>query len=331
MVELPIKFGITLPGLDVRENLEVARHADRIGVDSLWVIETRLSTDAITPLAAYASVTDRIRVGSGVIPIWTRNPALIAQTFATLDSLAPGRVIMGLGAWWEPLARRTGVTREKPVRAMREVIESVRLLLSLEGPVTYKGEYVDLENVYLDHGRFEPHKVKVYIGAVGPQMLRLAGRIADGVVLNNYQTADAVRQQVEEVRKGAESAGRSLDEIDRVKLLRVEITRNKKKTIQDNKPRFAMYLAQQPHIQGPSRVDPELFQRVKALIPWPATEEQCLEAAKLIPDDLIDDLTCFGDEEEVRARIQEYLAAGATKPIISGATKETIDFLAKGF
>ena len=94
MNELPNRFGITLPGAGVRDHLELARYADRVGVDSIWVIETRLTTDAISPLAVYASATERIRLGAGVLPLWTRNPALIAQTFATLDMLVPGRMIL---------------------------------------------------------------------------------------------------------------------------------------------------------------------------------------------------------------------------------------------
>ena len=110
----------------MHRNIEVARYAEQAGADSIWVNEGRLAADAIVPMAVYASATERVRIGSAVIPLWTRNPALIAQTFATLDALAPGRIVLGLGAWWEPIAARTGVDRTKPVRAMREMVETVR-------------------------------------------------------------------------------------------------------------------------------------------------------------------------------------------------------------
>ena len=170
-------------------------------------------------------------------------------------------MILGLGAWWEPLASRTGVQRNRPLRMMREMVESVRMMLSMEGPVSYEGEFVHMDNLYLDHGELEPHDVKIYIGGVGPRMLRLAGSIADGVVLNNYQTTDAVRRGVAEIAVGAEAAERSLDDIERVKLLLVRMTRNKKAALQAIKPRLAQYLAQQPHIEGPSGADPELSER----------------------------------------------------------------------
>ena len=330
MAEPSAPFGLTLSPIEVRQNVDLAKHADRKGADSLWVIETRLVSDAIGPMAVYAAATERARVGSAVLPLWTRNPALIASTFATLDLLAPGRIVMGLGAWWEPLATRVGVKRQKSVGAMREVIESVRLLLSMKEEVNYKGDYVHMEKLYLDHGGSRPHDVKIFIGAVGPQMLRLAGRIADGVILNNNHTVGATRKAVEHVKQGAKSAGRSLDQIERLKLLPVIVHRDKKRLLEEFKPRLALYLAQQPHIEGPTEADPELVQRIKAVISWPATQEQAMAGAKLIPDELPESLGCFGDEDNVRARLREYLDAGVTVPIASQATRETVDFLAKG-
>ena len=330
MAETPAPFGLVLPGTDVRQHLELAKYADRKGVDSLWVLETRLVADDIGLMAVYAASTERIRVGSAVLPLWTRNPALLASTFATLDLLAPGRIILGLGAWWEPLATRVGVKRRRAVVAMREVVESVRLLLSMKEEVTYRGGYVQMEHLYLDHGGSRPHDVKVYVGAVGPQMLRLAGRIADGVILNSNHTVAATRRAVEQVREGAESAGRSLDQIERMMILRVMVRRDKKWLLQEAKPRLALYLAQQPHIEAPTEADPELVQRVKSIIPWPATHEQAIEGAKLIPDDLRESLGCYGDEDNVRARLRDYRDAGITAPIVPEATERTVDFLARG-
>ena len=321
------RFGVTLPGSNLRDNIQLARAAEQRGAASVWVIETRLTTDAVVPMAVYASATARVHLASGVIPLWTRNPALIAQTFATLDMLAPGRIILGLGAWWEPLASRTGVERRKPIRAMREVVESVRLLLAREGPVDYDGEFVHMDGLFLDHGAPGSHDVKVYIAAVGPQMLRLAGRIADGVVLNVNHTVGAVRRSIAEVKAGAESAGRSLDEIDRVKLLPVVVTNDKKRALDRAKPGFALYLAQQPHIEGPAEVEPALAERARELIPWPATRGEQTDAAALIPDEVVEKLGCYGDADEVRGRLRLFREAGVTTPVVGGATDETMAFM----
>jgi 5,10-methylenetetrahydromethanopterin reductase len=210
---------------------------------------------------------------------------------------------------------------------MREVVEAVRLLLQRREPVTYHGQYAHLDRVFLDHDGDGPHDVKIYVAAVGPQMLRLAGRIADGVILNSNHTVAATRLAVEEIRKGAESAGRSLSTIERVKPLPLRVTRDRKAAIQADKLRVAQYIAQQPHIAGPAEVDPELAARLKKLIPWPATHRQVMEGARLVPDRLVESLGCYGDLEEVKDRAREFLDAGVTLPITE-ADRALVDALA---
>ena len=129
----------------VREGMAIAQYAESKGFHAIWQAESRLVREATVPMAAFLAVTERIKVGSGVVNNWTRNPALLASTFSTLDDLAPGRVILGIGAWWEPLASKVGVKRTKPLVAMRETIEAVRALLA-DQHVTYEGEFVHLED-----------------------------------------------------------------------------------------------------------------------------------------------------------------------------------------
>ncbi|MFM2115542.1 MAG: hypothetical protein RI908_1283, partial [Actinomycetota bacterium] len=116
----------------IREGMEFVKYAEQKGFAAVWQAESRLVREATVPMAAFASVTDRIKVGSGVVDCWSRNPARLAATFSTLDDLAPGRVILGIGAWWDPLAQKVGISREKPLRAMREIVTAVRGLLANE-------------------------------------------------------------------------------------------------------------------------------------------------------------------------------------------------------
>src|SRR6266540_1738786 len=113
----------------LQDAINFVQYAEARGFEAVWQAESRMVRDAIVPMAAFAAVTDRIKVGSGVINNWTRNAALIAATFLTLDDLAPDRVICGIGAWWDPLARNVGITRSKPLKAMRECVTVVRDLL----------------------------------------------------------------------------------------------------------------------------------------------------------------------------------------------------------
>src|ERR1051326_1160384 len=96
------------------EAIEYVRYAEQRGFEAVWQAESRLVREATVPLAAFAAVTDRIKVASGVIPIWTRNVGLLAATFSTLDELAPGRAILGLGAWWGPRPPQAGAAPRKP-------------------------------------------------------------------------------------------------------------------------------------------------------------------------------------------------------------------------
>ena len=106
----------------LRDGLEYVRYAEDKGFEAVWQAESRLVRDAIVPMAAYAAVTEKIKVGSGVINNWTRNIGLLASTFLTLDDLAQDRIICGIGAWWDPLAKNVGINRKKPLTAMKETV-----------------------------------------------------------------------------------------------------------------------------------------------------------------------------------------------------------------
>ncbi len=134
----------------ITEGMEYTKYAEQKGFEAVWQADSRLVRDAIVPMSAFAAVTDTIKIGSGVVDCWTRNPARLAATFSTLDDLAPGRVILGIGAWWDPLAAKVGISRAKPLRAMREIITAVRALLANE-TVTMNGEFVQLDGVELDY------------------------------------------------------------------------------------------------------------------------------------------------------------------------------------
>ena len=134
----------------IREAMDHVRYAEAAGFEAVWQADSRLVREAGVPMAAFAATTDSIAIGSGVIDVWTRNPARLASLFSTLDDLAPGRILCGLGAWWDPLAAKVGIDRAKPLRVMREVVEAVRALLANE-TVTMSGTYVHLDGVELDY------------------------------------------------------------------------------------------------------------------------------------------------------------------------------------
>ena len=114
----------------IPDAIEYVKYAEAAGFEAVWQADSRLVREAGVPMAAFAATTDTIKVGSGVIDVWSRNPARLASLFSTLDDLAPGRILCGLGAWWDPLAAKVGIDRAKPIRVMREVVTAVRALLA---------------------------------------------------------------------------------------------------------------------------------------------------------------------------------------------------------
>lgn len=297
--------------------LRYAKYAEQRGFEAVWQAESRLVRDAIVPMAAYAALTSRIRIGSGVINNWTRNIGLLASTFLTLDDLAPHRILCGIGAWWDPLAKNVGIDRRKPLRAMRETIEVLRRLLRMEN-VTFEGEFHRVKGIELDvvHGRREPRRVPVYIGATGDRMLELAGEIADGCLLNYCVPPEYNDRAMELLEKGARKAGRSLQDVDRPQLIVCSVDEDRHRAIAGAKALLTQYLAQQPHIARASAVDPETVQKVQSILGWPATKEQVQEAMQHVPDELVLRITATGTPEEVRAKVNEYVKRGCTCPVL---------------
>lgn len=318
---------------DLRDGLDFVRYAESRGFEAVWQAESRLVRDAIVPMAAYAAVSERIKVGSGVINNWTRNIALLAATFLTLDDLAPNRIICGIGAWWDPLARNVGIDRRKPLTAMRETVEVLKRLLNMER-VTFHGEFHHVDGIELDvvHGRREPRNVPIMIGATGDKMMEMTGEIADGAVLNYCVPPEYNDRALELLDAGARSVGKTLDDIDRPQLVVCSVDHDHDKAIDTTRGLLTQYLAQQPHIAKASGVSMDVVAKIQSILGWPATKEQINQAKHLVPEDLIDRITASGTPEEARAKVQEYRNHGCTCPIlypVGGDVRLLIDTFAQ--
>ena len=302
---------------DLRDGLEYVQYAEKRGFEAVWQAESRLVRDAIVPMAAYAAVTEKIKVGSGVINNWTRNIGLLASTFLTLDDLAPNRIICGIGAWWDPLAQNVGITRSKPLVAMKETVTVMKRLLAMER-VTFHGEFVHVDGIELDvvHGRREPRHVPVFIGATGDKMMEMAGEIAEGVVMNYCVPPEYNHKALDLLAKGAKKSGRTLDDIDRPQLVVCSVDNDHDKAIDTTRELLTQYLAQQPHIAKASGVSMDIVEKIQSILGWPATHEQIQKAKNLVPDDLIDRITASGTPEEARKKVNEYVKNGCTCPIL---------------
>lgn len=319
---------------ELSQGIELVRYAEENGFEAVWQAESRLVRDAIVPMAAFASHTSTLKVGSGVINNWTRNIGLLASTFLTLDDLAPDRILCGIGAWWDPLAKKVGIERRKPLKAMRETVEVLRRLLNME-TVTFHGEFHHVDGVKLDvvHGRKTPRNVPIYIGATGMKMMELTGEIADGVVLNYLVHPDYNLQAMEALERGARKAGRTLEDIDRPQLVICSVDHDRKKALDAARKMMTQYLGQQPHLMKASGVSRQLLDEIHGVLTWPATEEEIEKAMHLVPDDVVQMCTASGSPKEVKAKVREYMDHGATCPILYplGDAKLMIDIFAEGY
>ena len=293
------------------------QYAEQRGFEAVWQADSRLVRDAVVPMAAFAACTETIRIGSGVVDCWTRNPARLASTFSTLDDLAPGRIILGIGAWWEPLATKVGVRRHRSLKAMRETVEACRALLADE-TVTYDGEFVHLDGVELDYVYQErrPKDVPIYIGATGDRMLELTGEIADGVVLNYLVSPEYNRRAMDRLADGAARAGRSVDDLDRPQLVVCSVAETRAEALDGARLMVTQYLGQQPHIMKASGVPESLLEEIGRVLTWPATHEQVEAASKLVPDEIVQMICAAGTADEVREKVAQYMADGCTCPIL---------------
>jgi 5,10-methylenetetrahydromethanopterin reductase len=312
-----------------------AQWAEDHGFSGVWVGEGRLATNAIVPITLIAAHTKRIKVGSGILPYRTRNAALMAVTWKTLDDLAPGRMRMGLGGWWEPLATRCGLPNRKPLKAMREVITVSKAMLAGES-VTHHGEFVDVDDVKFDGPTDDDghaYPVPVYIGAVRMGMCKLAGEVADGVLLDFLVPPSYNDLALDAVREGAAKAGRSLDDFEVPQLVAVSANDDDPQAaIDDCKEFLTQYIAQQPHITEFCGADEELVARVKSIIGWPATKAEIREAMRFVPNELTQSVAACGTSTEVLDKIGEWVDHGCTEAVVTPLGNDpfgTLDSIAK--
>jgi len=305
--------------MHVREMVKYSQIAEAHGFESVWIAESRLARDAVVPVTAIATDTSRLKVGAGVINTWTRNAALIAQTWATLDELSAGRAMLGLGAWWDPLAKKVGIDRTRPLQCMKEYVQVIRRLFNAE-EVTFQGEFVKMDGVKLDtlHGTGAgPRKVPIYVGGTGFQMLELAGEIADGVLLNYLVSPGYNVKAWESIRRGAERAHRDPTRIDSPQLIACSMDEDADKAVAFAKSHVTMTIGQQPHIAKASGVSEDLIREVQGRMGgWPAKPGGIEKAAEIVPDEVVQLITASGTPADCEKKIKEYMAAGCSSPLL---------------
>jgi alkanesulfonate monooxygenase SsuD/methylene tetrahydromethanopterin reductase-like flavin-dependent oxidoreductase (luciferase family) len=196
------------PQLPPERLRSIARLADDVGLEELWLWEDCFREGGISAAAAALAWTERVRVGVGLLPVPLRNVAITAMEAATLHRLFPGRSVLGVGHGVQDWMGQVGARAESPLTLLREHLVALRALLRGER-VTTDGRYVTLDDVALDWPPAGDGDIPVFAGATGPRTLRLAGEIADGTVLTASTPPDGVRRARGLIDEGRAVAGRT--------------------------------------------------------------------------------------------------------------------------
>ena len=211
------------PQIPPGDSLDLALLAESRGYEMIWVPEGG-GRDSLTQLTYLAGKTERVKLATGILPIYYRTTMLTAMSAAGVGTLSEGRFVLGLGVGHRPSVEGThGIPFRRPLTHMRETITLVRRLLDGE-QVTHAGRVFNVANATLGAAAPE-RRVPIYVAALGPQMLELTGELADGVLLN-WTASRYMEQAIGHLRRGAEKAGRNPSEIDVAGYVRVAVSDN---------------------------------------------------------------------------------------------------------
>lgn len=318
-VEMGIPLAATLSATHITEVGADAAWLEDLGYRGLWVGEGRLRRDAVTQLTLAAAATRRAYLSSGIVPFRTRNVALLATTWKTLYQLAPDRVRLGLGAWWEPIASRTGLPTARPLTAMREVVTVLRALLAGR-EATLAGDYVQVDRIRFDAVEDEAgarYPVPLYLAAVGRRMLALAAEIADGALLDFFLPPSYTREATAVLDETPRGAGLS-ERPDRPQLVACCVDdRDPDQALAEMRAVLTRYLAQQRHVALHCGADPDLVATLRRRYTWPATSAELREAAGLVPMALVRRVTAVGRRAEVIETLESYRDAGCSEIVVT--------------
>lgn len=307
------KLAITLPApfLDAAECVELARRAEREwGYEAIWLAETN-GAESFSLAGAIAAVTERVTLGTAIVPVYNRTPAVLAMATATLEQLSGDRFVLGLGTSSHAIIEDwNGLALEAPLARVRETVAVLRQALAGE-KTDFEGKTLRSRGLRL--GALPARPPRIYLAALRERMLRLAGEIGDGLVLNMMPVA-AMPKMLGAYRDGAARAGRDATADEVVARFQVAVTDDVERARQLMRLAFGAYVAAPVYnrffewigYDGVARGVAEAFGR---------RDRQGTAAA--MTDDFIDDIAILGSAEHCRERIAEFVAAGVTTPVVS--------------
>lgn len=323
MLPHPVGVGTFISaGRSLETALQRVERAESLGYESVYTTHIA-GRDSLIVLAAYASRTERIRLGTGVLPIYSRTPVATAQAAATIDELSAGRMVLGLGVAHQVTVENWfGNTIGKPVAEMREYAGAVRAMLRGEDPPA--GEKFPTRFRFMG---YEPRAdLPIYIAALSPAMLRLAGQIGDGVMLW-LCNPDYIREVVvPEVTTGRERAGKELEGFDIVAAVPAAVTDDPDTAHASLRSDLIPYFSL-PFYRA--MIERSGYGDEIGAFDEAMKRGDTEAASAAISDRFLGQLAAVGNATDAEASVRRYLEAGATSPCLGGVPRTDFDVTLK--
>jgi alkanesulfonate monooxygenase SsuD/methylene tetrahydromethanopterin reductase-like flavin-dependent oxidoreductase (luciferase family) len=318
---MPTPLGICLRNtLSIDSLVALARRAEERGYHSIWITEGTGSKDVISQMAAVAVATQRILIGSGIIPIWMRTPIILGASFLGLDELSKGRAIMGLGSG-HPNAMRDfhGIEIKRSVPHMRDYVAIAKLLFK-EKRFSYEGETARVTGYRRTVASYSDD-IPIYIAALGPRMLRLAGECADGVLMN-CMTPEHAAEAVKTVHAGSRAAGRDPLRVTIAAYIMTCMDDDEGRAFETVRTMVAAYSRDAFYNAMLRRAG---FSDVLDSISAELEARDLKAAAARVPESMVDSMAVYGSEERCRSRLPAFIDAGIDLPVIHSMPIPGID------
>ena len=299
-------MGLRPPGSDWNYTKELARLADELGYSCITMGES-WAEDAFTSLAQLGAVTSSIRIGTSIVPIYARTPSNLAMTALNMDVMTEGRFFLGLGASGKLVIEDFhGEEFRKPLTRMREYISILRKAMRGER-LDHDGEFFQTQRFRV---RFKPYRddLPIYIASLSPPSLLLTGELADGW-LPIFLAPKRMGPSLSAIREGAESAGRSLDDVAISPQVSVYVTDDIPEARDRERPHIAFYIGGMGvfYHQYMHRIG---FGEESDMIREAYLSRDRDRAASLVTDEMVDEMTIIGDPDQCREQMESYFQAG---------------------
>jgi 5,10-methylenetetrahydromethanopterin reductase len=306
-----MRVGLCFDGFySINEMVELARLADGFGMDSIWMSDHLCFRDSVTSAMAFLATTKKIKVVPAPLSPYSRHPIISAMSIATLEEFAPGRVMATPGTGNAAALEEAGMKVTRPLKTMREYVQILRAFLRGE-PVNFRGEVFVIKGAKMG---FTPSTaIPLYLTAVRPRMLRLAGEIGDGVLLSAGCAPKFIAHCVAEIQKGTDEAGAVLKDRGIAGFITASVSHDPKEAIDASKTFLAYIFRNKHHAEnirmGGETVDQEALAAAIAKRDWEG-------AKKLIRDEVVLAHSISGTPAECRKQLEAFVRGGLDLPIL---------------